>query len=162
MSGIIGSRILVNLSLAALLAGCGTTQSTSPLAMEVGASAACVGEVEGRPAFAPLRAKSPPLGEMSPANLGDTAKPTPEEQELARGYLSAIAACTPRTEAILNPRDQAAGRAILTTWHEQEQLYAALASGRLTWGQFNRMTEALGRRMDRQLRTAMVAASTTP
>ena len=59
---------------------------------------------------------------------------------------------------MLNPREQAAGRAILATWHEQEQLYIALASGRLTWGQFNRMTEALGRRMDRQLRTAMAAA----
>ena len=60
---------------------------------------------------------------------------------------------------MLSPREQSAGRAILTTWHEQEQLYIVLASGRLTWGQFNRMTEALGRRMDRQLRTPMAATA---
>ena len=84
---------------------------------------------------------------------------SPEEQALAREYLAAVSACEPKPQTMLNPREQAAGRAILTTWHEQEQLYVALASGRLTWGQFNRMTEALGRRMDRQLRTAMAAAA---
>ena len=95
---------------------------------------------------------------MSSTHLGDTSKPTPEEQALAREYLAAVSACEPNAQSMLNPQEQAAGRAILTTWHEQEQLYVALASGRLTWGQFNRMTEALGRRMDRQLRTAMAAA----
>jgi len=145
---------------AALLAGCAGSPPTSPLAVEVSQSTACVDAIEDQPAFLPLRLKSPALGEMSSTHLGDTSKPTPEEQALARNYLSAVSACEPKTEAMLNPREQAAGRAILSTWHEQEQLYLALASGRLTWGQFNRMTEALGRRMDRQLRTAMAAAGT--
>jgi hypothetical protein len=158
MSGMV-SRFITFLPLAALLAGCASAPSNSPLAQQVGASVACVDQIESQPAFAPLRAKSAPLGEMTSTQLGDTTKPTAEEQALARDYLGAVSACIPRTDAMLNPRDQAAGRAILTTWHEQEQLYTALASGRLTWGQFNRMTEALGRRMDRQLRTAMVASS---
>jgi hypothetical protein len=145
---------------AGLLAGCAGSPPTSPLAVEVSQSTACVDAIEDQPAFLPLRLKSPALGEMSSTHLGDTSKPTAEEQALARNYLSAVSACEPKTESMLNPREQAAGRAILSTWHEQEQLYIALASGRLTWGQFNRMTEALGRRMDRQLRTAMAAAGT--
>jgi hypothetical protein len=146
--------------IAALLSGCADSPPSSPLAVEVSQSSACVEAIEDQPAFLPLRVKSPALGDMSSAHLGDTSKPTPEEQALARGYLSAVSACEPKTQAMLNPREQAAGRAILATWHEQEQLYISLASGRLTWGQFNRMTEALGRRMDRQLRTAMAAAGT--
>jgi hypothetical protein len=146
--------------IAALLAGCAGSPPSSPLAVEVSQSTACVEAIEDQPAFLPLRLKSPALGDMSSTHLGDTSKPTPEEQALARGYLSAVSACEPKTESMLNPREQAAGRAILATWHEQEQLYIALASGRLTWGQFNRITEALGRRMDRQLRTAMAAAGT--
>jgi len=144
--------------MAAVLAGCAGSPPSSPLATEVSQSAACVDAIENQPAFAPLRLKSPALGDMSSTHLGDTSKPTPEEQAMARSYLAAVSACEPNTQAMLNPREQAAGRAILTTWHEQQQLYIALASGRLTWGQFNRMTEALGRRMDRQLRTAMAAA----
>jgi hypothetical protein len=143
---------------AAILAGCAGSPPTSPLAIEVSQSTSCVESIENQPAFAPLRAKSPALGDMSSTHLGDTAKPTPEEQALARDYLAAVSACEPKSQSMPNPKEQAAGRAILTTWHEQEQLYVALASGRLTWGQFNRMTEALGRRMDRQLRTAMAAA----
>ena len=69
-----------------------------------------------------------------------------------------MAACQPRTDAIIHPREQAAARAVLSTWQEQEQLYMALSSGRLSWGQFNRMTEALERRMDRQLRSAVAAS----
>jgi hypothetical protein len=142
----------------AALTGCAGSPPSSPLAIEVVQSSACVDSIENQPAFAQLRLKSPALGDMSSAHLGDTSKPTPEEQAPARDYLAAVSACEPNAQSILNPREQAAGRAILTTWHEQEQLYIALASGRLTWGQFNRMTEALGRRMDRQLRTAMAAA----
>jgi len=141
-----------------VLAGCAGSPPTSPLAIEVSQSSNCVESIENQPAFVPLRLKSPALGEMSSTHLGDTSKPTPEEQALAREYLAAVSACEPNAQSMLNPKEQAAGRAILTTWHEQEQLYVALASGRLTWGQFNRMTEALGRRMDRQLRTAMAAA----
>jgi hypothetical protein len=142
----------------AALAGCSSSPPSSPLAVEVSQSSSCVDAIEDQPAFAPLRLKSPALGDMTSTHLGDTSKPTPEEQALAREYLAAVSACEPKAQSMLNPREQAAGRAILTTWHEQEQLYVALASGRLTWGQFNRMTEALGRRMDRQLRTAMAAA----
>jgi hypothetical protein len=144
--------------IAALLSGCAGSPPSSPLAVEVSQSSACVEAIEDQPAFLPLRVKSPALGDMSSAHLGDTSKPTPEEQALAKEYLAAVSACEPNAQSMLNPREQAAGRAILTTWHEQEQLYVALTSGRLTWGQFNRMTEALGRRMDRQLRTAMAAA----
>ena len=142
----------------AALTGCAGSPPSSPLAVEVVQSSTCVESIEDQPAFAQLRLKSPALGEMSSTHLGDTSKPTPEEQALAREYLAAVSACEPKPQSMLNPREQAADRAILTTWHEQEQLYIALASGRLTWGQFNRMTEALGRRMDRQLRTAMAAA----
>ncbi len=143
---------------AMMLVGCAGSPPTSPLTIEVNQSTSCVESIENQPAFAPLRAKSPALGDMSSTHLGDTAKPTPEEQALAKEYLAAVSACEPSAQFMLNPKEQAAGRAILTTWHEQEQLYVALASGRLTWGQFNRMTEALGRRMDSQLRTAMAAA----
>jgi len=142
----------------AALAGCAGSPPSSPLAAEVVQSSACVDSIEDQPAFVPLRLKSPALGEMTSAHLGDTSRPTPEEQALAKEYLAAVSACEPKPQSMLNPHEQAAGRAILTTWHEQEQLYIALTSGRLTWGQFNRMTEALGRRMDRQLRTAMAAA----
>jgi hypothetical protein len=141
----------------AALTGCAGSPPSSPLATEVVQSSACVASIEDQPAYAQLRLKSPALGEMSSTHLGDTSKPTPEEQALAREYLAAVSACEPKPQSMLNPREQAAGRAILTTWHEQEQLYIALASGRLSWGQFNRMTEALGRRIDRQLRTAMAA-----
>ena len=144
--------------LALALAGCAASPPSSPLAIEISQSSGCVETIENQPAFAPLRLKSPTLGEMTSAHLGDTSKPTPEEQALAKEYLAAVSACEPNAHSMLNPQEQAAGRAILTTWHEQEQLYVALTSGRLTWGQFNRMTEALGRRMDRQLRTAMAAA----
>lgn len=143
---------------ATVLAGCAASPPTSPLAIEISQSSGCVESIENQPAFVPLRLKSPALGEMTSAHLGDTSKPTPEEQALAKEYLAAVSACEPNAQSMLNPQEQAAGRAILTTWHEQEQLYVALTSGRLTWGQFNRMTEALGRRMDRQLRTAMAAA----
>ena len=95
---------------------------------------------------------------MTSVHLGDTAKPTPEELDIVKNYLAAVTACRPKTDAILNPREQAAGRAVLSTWNEQEQLYIALSTGRLNWGQFNRMTEALERRMDRQLRGAIAAA----
>jgi hypothetical protein len=142
----------------AALAACAGSPPSSPLAVEVSQSVSCVEAIENQPAFEPLRLKSPALGDMTSTHLGDTSKPTPEEQALAKEYLAAVSACEPNAQSMLNPREQAAGRAILTTWHEQEQLYVALTSGRLTWGQFNRMTEALGRRMDRQLRTAMAAA----
>lgn len=150
--------VLTALLAVAALAGCASSQPTSPLAIEISQSSGCVESIENQPAFAPLRLKSPALGEMTSTHLGDTSKPTPEEQALAKEYLAAVSACEPSAQSMLNPQEQAAGRAILTTWHEQEQLYVALTSGRLTWGQFNRMTEALGRRMDRQLRTAMAAA----
>ena len=58
------------------LAGCTGSSPTSPLAIEVSQSATCVESIENQPAFAPLRAKSPALGDMSSTHLGDTAKPT--------------------------------------------------------------------------------------
>ena len=119
---------------AAILAGCTGSPPTLPLAIEVNQSTSCV-EFDREPAG--LRTSSrqdSALGDMSSTHLGDTTKPTPEEQALAKEYLAAVSACEPNSQSMLNPKEQAAGRAILTTWHEQEQLYVALASGRLTWG----------------------------
>ena len=81
---------LTSLVAAAMLAGCAGSPPTSPLAIEVSQSTSCVESIENQPAFAPLRAKSPALGDMSSTHLGDTAKPTPEEQALAKEYLAAV------------------------------------------------------------------------
>jgi hypothetical protein len=85
----------------AALTGCAGSPPSSPLALEVVQSSACVDSIEDQPAFAQLRLKSPALGDMSSTHLGDTSKPTPEEQALARDYLAAVSACEPKTQSMV-------------------------------------------------------------
>ena len=142
--------VLVTVLLAALVGCAGrgeppATASASPavapvsvtpaLADEIRRSAMCVDQVEGRPAFAPLRAKAPDAAQMTPAHLADESLATAEEQVLLRQFAAAIQPCRPRFAA-----EGKVERLVLDTWAKQERLYADLATKRIAWGRFNRLS----------------------
>jgi hypothetical protein len=154
MSGaaLFGLRGVLVTVLVAVLAGCAgrgappatasapapraaSVSATPALADEIRRAAICVDQVEGRPAFAPLRAKSPDTAQMTPAHLADESLATPEEQELLRKFAAAIQPCRPRFAA-----DGKVERIVLDTWAKQERLYADLATKRIAWGRFNRLS----------------------
>jgi hypothetical protein len=108
---------------------------TPAVADETRRAATCVDEVEGRPGFAKLRAKSPDTAQMTPSHLADESLATAEDQELIRQFAAAIHPCRPRFAA-----EGKVERLVLDTWAKQERLYADLATKRIAWGRFNRLT----------------------
>jgi hypothetical protein len=105
------------------------------LADEIRRAATCVDEVEGRPTYTKLRAKSPDTAQMTPSHLADESLATAEEQELVRRFAAAIHPCRPRFAA-----EGKLERLVLDTWAKQERLYADLATKRIAWGRFNRLS----------------------
>jgi hypothetical protein len=112
---------------------------------EAARAARCVAEVEARPEFAALRARSPEPEKMTFRHFADEAMVSEEERAALRRFMDAIAPCRPQFAADA-PDDLQ--RALLATWAGQEKLYAELIARRVSWGEFNRRTHDLVQRAE--------------
>jgi hypothetical protein len=109
-----------------------------PVMAEARRVAECAEAVEARAEFAPLRARSPDPAAMTFKHFADESLPDAGERDLIRRFVEAIGPCRPHFVA-----DTGEARLIRLAFGNQEKLYAELASGQLSWGQFNKRTHDL-------------------
>ncbi len=100
--------------------------------------AECAEAVEARAEYAPLRARSPDPAEMTFKHFADETVPDAGERDLIRRFVEAMEPCRPHFAA-----DTTEARLIRLAFGNQEKLYAELAAGQLSWGQFNKRTHDL-------------------
>lgn len=115
---------------------------------ELRRTAECVSEVENQPAFLGLKQKTPdddtPL--TSPLFTTSALATDKEKAEIA-AFSGAIARCRPAFPGIGDADLTERAGFIHTVWDHQQELYAALQSGRMAWGQFNQVTRTNARRL---------------
>jgi hypothetical protein len=104
----------------------------------------CVRTAEGKPDFAPLRAKAPEGGRNTPypTTFLDKSKASPAEQGMITSLLEQIAPCQPNFGVPTVRVHQSITRMISDTWQTQSELYRHLKEGVITWGIFNQETRS--------------------
>lgn len=144
-----GRRLLAAALLMALLpAGAAhAEEEASPTLMAIERAARCLATLDGDPAFATVRAHIPTAPRMGAAHIGDPARPDGTERAVLRRYRDSAARCTPVFDGKATGKALNLVRLIRDAWNEQTRALNQLAEGAIGWGDYNRITLLLDRRV---------------
>jgi len=122
-------------------------EEASPTLMAIERSARCLVSLDADPAFAAIRERMPVAQRMGATHIGDPGQPDGAERAVLRRYRDSAMRCVPVFDGKARGKALNLVRLVRDGWTEQSRALNQLAEGAIGWGEYNRITLLLDRRV---------------
>lgn len=122
-------------------------EEASPTLMAVERSARCLAGLDADPAFAGIRERIPVAPRMGATHIGDPSRPDGAERAVLRRYRDSAMRCVPVFDGKAKGKALNLVQLVRDGWTEQSRALNQLAEGAIGWGEYNRITLLLDRRV---------------